>query len=161
MSLSCFFGHELSPNGIGFSPILPANSTLVLTQVCVTSSFPSGGPVTLSVQGSKMPTKIAVCTLCPDEGIYHWPVQLIFSGHVTFFLEPFGQASAKKGEDTPGRPHVQISGYYECDELEDQADSEESEEDEFEKKAGAKGSAKKKGGKEDANKKNTKKRDRE
>jgi hypothetical protein len=149
MSLSCFFGHELQPDSTAFTPVMPPMSSLVITQVCVTSAFPTGGAVTLYVQSHKMPSKIAVATLCPDQDIYHCPLQLIFSSQVSLFLEP-AKLTTKPAADekAPVFPHVHISGYYEREDLDGGADDDEepssSEEDEFVRTGGDK---KKKGGK--------------
>lgn len=142
MSLTCFFGQELKPDGTPFTPVMPPKSSLVITQVSVTSAFPTGGAVTLSVQSHKMPSKIAVATLCPDQNIYHCALQLIFSDRVTFFLEAAAGVAEDGEQQRKGaknfekhRPHVHISGYYECEDLggdDDEDDEEESDaEDEF------------------------------
>lgn len=144
MSLSCFFGQELLPDSTAFTPVMPPMSSLVITQVCVTSAFPTGGAVTLYVQSHKMPTKIAVATLCPDKDVYHCPLQLIFSSQVSLFLEPSKQAAKSEDGKAPTFPHVHISGYYEREDLDGGDEDEEpssDEEDEFVSAGG-----KKKGG---------------
>jgi hypothetical protein len=40
------------------------------------------------VQGHNLPSKLAICSLHPDKGVFHCPLQLIFSTKVTFFLLP-------------------------------------------------------------------------
>jgi hypothetical protein len=168
MSLSCFFGYELKPDGAAFTPVMPSMSSLVITQACVTSAFPTGNAVTLYVQSHKMPTKIAVSTLCPDKDLYHCPLQLIFSSQVSFFLEPSKEGATSEEGKAPVFPHVHISGYYEREDL-DGADDDESssdEEDEFVrtgagKKAGSAKKAVKKAGKKGDKKDTVKKRGRQ
>lgn len=86
MSLSCFFGKELRPQDPPFTPVMPPGSTLVITQVCVTSEHPTGPAVTLQVQSHNMPFYVSVATLHPDRNVYHFPLQLLFSKNVSFKL---------------------------------------------------------------------------
>ena len=156
MSLTCFFGQEIQPNGNPVSPIIPPKSTLVITQACVTAAYPTGGAVTLYVQSHNITSKLAVCTLHPDKGIFHWAIQLLFSGSVTFYLVPTNPdlpskensgAGGKKGgkktstdekeatKELVPLPTIHLMGYYEAedegqDEDDDDDDDEDSDEDE-------------------------------
>lgn len=159
MSMNCFFGLELQPTGSPSTPIIPPGSTLVVTQVCVTSAFPTGGAVTLYVQSHQTPQKLAICTLHPDKGVYHWPTQLIFAKSASFFLQQTfsnpvkvhldnsgssQQGKKAKTEKTPIDdsdaakqnitliPNVHISGYYEADEKDEDDDDEEQDEEDDE-----------------------------
>ena len=146
---------EIQPDGNPVAPIIPPKSTLVITQVCVTAAFPTGGAVTLYVQSHNITSKLAVCTLHPDKGIFHWAVQLLFSGSVTLFLVPTNpnlpcsgsqqKKAGKKGaagnstsqeeaaaeaKELVQLPTVHIMGYYEAeDEGDDEDEEEEDEED--------------------------------
>jgi hypothetical protein len=136
--LSCYFGHEMEPNGAPFTPVIPPKSSLVITQCCISATCPTGGAVTLYVQPHDLPSKLAVCTLHPDADVFHCPVQLIFSKPFSLYLEPHTKKSAKNGNDRKKKspddesdrsfPRVHLSGYYECD-IEESDGDEESETD--------------------------------
>ena len=125
-SLTCYFGVKLVPQQ-PLTPVIPPASTLVITNICVSQETPFGGPATLYAQCANIPHKVALCTVHPDQGIFHWSTEMMFSKPVTFQLVPFGAGS----KDRP-LPSIHLTGYYECDEeaAEDQDDSDDSEGDE-------------------------------
>lgn len=137
MSLSCFFGIELLPDGEPNRPAIPSQSTLVVTQICVTGDSyraalaegkkPESLPkLTLMVQGVSTKKAIAVCTLAPGENIFHHKLSLLFSKYACFSL-----VASPSGSPSPLRVH--LTGYYESDVLgEDEEDEEEEDEEEEE-----------------------------
>lgn len=160
MSLSCFFGVEVRPDGLPFTPVIPPKSSLVITQCAIISAAPTdsdvsnrdeiaaanakakspagaaaaaaaaGSPsspaaallpstysaVTLYVQSSEVPSRIAVCTLSPGQQLYFSPLQLIFGKHVTFTLVP--QHKPLRAGAPVAYPTVHITGYYEREDAE-------------------------------------------
>ncbi|EPY31719.1 hypothetical protein STCU_03306 [Strigomonas culicis] len=142
MSLNCFFGVELKPDGVPVTPLLPPRSSLVITQCSVTSVVPDAAatadaddadhhhhhkkskmeaaaaayaPVVLYVQGHEVPSKFAVATLAPQEGVTYSALQLVFSRSVTFTLQP-RRGAGEAADGTAHYPSVHLTGYYECEE---------------------------------------------
>lgn len=143
MSLNCFFGLELKPDGVPVTPVIPLKSSLVITQCAVTSVVPPAGDneaaatassspqhlakkpfygsVTLYVQSHAVPSRFAVCTLSPTQNVVFSSLQLILDKRATFTLVPQPVA----GSSTCVYPTVHLTGYYESEQSEE--DEEESE----------------------------------
>lgn len=138
MSLNCFFGLELKPDGVPVTPVIPAGSSLVITQCAVTSVVPPSGsaagaaaygPVTLYVQSSDLPSRLAVCTLAPAQQVTYCPLQLIFTKRVTLTLLPRESAAGAASSTNPvPYPTVHLTGYFERDDSDDEEEVEEAEE---------------------------------
>ncbi|EAN99424.1 hypothetical protein ECC02_000870 [Trypanosoma cruzi] len=133
MSLHCFFGVAMRPDGVPVTPPMPPNSSLVLSHCALTST--TTGPVTLYVQSHDQPHRFAVCTLSPKHDIYYVPLQLVFTQKVSFILVAAGEKrpddgskqkvrkdgknrNGKNAHDTPTSPEnvVHLTGYFESDE---------------------------------------------
>ncbi|KAG8346583.1 hypothetical protein ERJ75_000751400 [Trypanosoma vivax] len=108
MSLHCFFGVELQPNGSPVTPPLPPKSVLVITHCALTSAQP--GIVTLYAQSHDQVTRFAICTLGADVGIFYVPLQHIFAGGISFTLISSASGAASQC------PAVHLTGYFESDE---------------------------------------------
>lgn len=93
MSYHCFFGLEIKGDGVPVTPILPPETSLVITQ-CAIHSYNTSKPqahtnkVTLYVQSHNTPQRIAVGTLSVTDNVFFMPLQLIFSQAVSFSLVP-------------------------------------------------------------------------
>lgn len=151
MSLNCFFGLELKPDGVPVTPVIPPHSSLVITQCAVTSVVPpppsspsssgaseaagagapqSYGAVTLYVQSHELPHRFAVCTLSPAQQVTYCPLQLLFSKRVTFTLvtqrAPENSSGGGKTAAAVARPYptVHLTGYYESEDSDDEDEDE-------------------------------------
>ncbi|RNF00942.1 hypothetical protein TraAM80_07342 [Trypanosoma rangeli] len=142
VTLHCFFGLALRPDGVPVTPPMPAGSSLVLSHCALTTT--TTGPVTLYVQSHEQPHRFALCTLSPKHGIYYVPLQLVFSKKVSFTLvaagdklsegdrAPRGKRDGKQKKGTTAQaapaqpePALHLTGYFEvgADELDGAASS--------------------------------------
>lgn len=123
MSLCCFFGVELKVGEEPQCPLIPPQSTLMITNVAVAAANTTGGRVTLYAKGMKSKDGVALCTLHPDSNVFHAPLQVIFSDYVSLWIE------GAKGAAPESLPSVHVTGYYEAvDEDEEEEEDEELEE---------------------------------
>ncbi|RNF05975.1 uncharacterized protein Tco025E_07759 [Trypanosoma conorhini] len=132
VTLHCFFGLALRPDGVPVTPPMPAESSLVLSHCALTTT--TTGPVTLYVQSHEQPQRFALCTLSPKHGIYYVPLQLVFSTKVSFTLVAAGEKPPESGRGprekrggkqkkdgpahdapAPPEPVVHLTGYFEVE----------------------------------------------